>query len=330
MEETEPDILPWHLAAVETLAAAGARGRLGHAWLIHGPAGLGKRRLAETLAAALLRGIAPAEWSRALPRARSLADGPRSVLPDLHRLEPLPDKHTIGIDQVRALIEQLGYTSHGGGARVAIVALAEQLTTSAANSLLKTLEEPPAGAYLLLVSHEPGRLPATIRSRCQRIAVPRPDEETALAWLATVQSGRDWRALLGLAGGCPLRALEFAQQERDRRDRQWCGELASLLAGRAEGTALVDGWLREDAAGWLGWLQTRLEGLIRDLVCGDGPREDAGREYAELLEVFRQRPPAALFALRDGVSRLRRLADGGVNTALVLEALVVTWRRALV
>lgn len=319
-------ILPWQRPAVETLGAAAGRGRLGHAWLLHGPPGLGKRRLAGVLATALLEGIPPADWPRAFPVANTLADEPLPVLPDLHLLEPPPEKHSIGIDQVRALIEQLGFTSHGGGARVAIVSLAEQLSISAVNSLLKTLEEPPRGAYLLLVSHAPGRLPATVRSRCQRIPLERPDETSALAWLGAVQGGRDWRGLLSLAGGAPLRALEFAQQELDRRDAEWCAQVAALLAGEADGS-LVDGWLKEDASGWLDWLQGRLEGLIRDLARGEPPLAQTA-EYAALLAQVATRPTAALFALRDGVARLHRLADGGVNAAVALEALAVGWRRS--
>ncbi|MCC5860951.1 MAG: hypothetical protein JJT93_03465 [Gammaproteobacteria bacterium] len=318
-------VYPWQAEAVATLAGAAARDRLGHAWLLHGAAGLGKHRLAETLGAALVCGLSARHWAESLPATLESAEAPEVLLPDLHRLMPLPDKQTIGVDQVRALIEQFGYTSHGGGARVAIVSLAEQLTVSAANSLLKTLEEPPAGAYLLLVSHVPGRLPATLRSRCQRIALRAPGREEALAWLAGVEPGRDWARLLALSSGCPLRAVRYAGMDMDRRDAEWSVALAEALTRGRDLSAQVDGWLKEDPAVFLSWLEGQLEATLLALAGGDV--EDTGRDAGALPAALVGHPASALFRLRDGVRRLRRLVSSGANLALGLEAHLAACRR---
>lgn len=317
---------PWQAEAVATLAGAAARDRLGHAWLLHGSAGLGKYRLAETLGAALVCGLPARHWAENLPATLETAEAPEVLLPDLHRLMPLPDKHTIGVDQVRALIEQFGYTSHGGGARVAIISLAEQLTVSAANSLLKTLEEPPPGAYLLLVSHVPGRLPATLRSRCQRIAIRPPARQDALAWLAAVEPGRDWTRLLALSSGCPLRAVSYAAKDMDRRDAEWSAALAEALTGGGVLSAQVDGWLKDEPAVFLSWLEGRLEATLLALAGGDVA--DTGRDAGALPAALAGRPVSALFGLRDGVRRLRRLVNSGANLALGLEAQLAACRRA--
>ena len=319
-------VYPWQAQALATLSGAAARERLGHAWLLHGPAGLGKRRLAETLGAALVCGLPARHWQESLPASLETAEPPEVLLPDLHRLTPAPDKQSIGVDQVRALIEQFGYTSHGGGARVAIVSLAEQMTVSAANSLLKTLEEPPPEAYLLLVSHVPGRLPATLRSRCQRIAVKPPPRESALAWLAGVEPARDWARLLGLAGGSPLLAVSYAAKDMDRRDEEWSQGLAEMLTRGGDLPAAVDGWLKEDAPVFLAWLEGRIEAALRAMagVPDAGTQDGPGRALGEALA---SRPASALFSLRDGIRRLRRLADGGVNLSLGLEAQLAGWQR---
>lgn len=322
-------VLPWQRATVESLAAAGARERLGHAWLLHGPPGVGKGRLAEALGGALVAGLEPRDWAGALNDDTSGQPPEPATPPDLYRLTPLPDKRSIGVDQVRALIEQLGYTSHAGGARVVIVNLAEEMTTSAANSLLKTLEEPPPGVYLLLVSHAPGRLPATIRSRCQRLALLPPGTQTAIAWLSALEAGRNWPSLLELSGGAPLRALAMAESGLDRLDETWCEELAALLAQGGDLPGRVEGWLKGDPAGFLDWLQARLSRILCDLALRPGdPAEVGHAAYGRLLGVAATRSARSLFELHDGVSRLRRLVDGGVNIPLGLEALLVTWRRA--
>src|SRR6185436_2419089 len=103
--------------------------------------------------------------------------------------------------------------SHRGGRRVAIIHPAEDMNTATANSLLKILDEPPATAVFLLVSHRPARLLPTIRSRCVPVSVPLPEPKAAAAWLAGqgVRSPERW---LAFAGGAPLRALDYATGER--------------------------------------------------------------------------------------------------------------------
>ena len=101
------------------------------------------------------------------------------------------------------------------------------MNTATANSMLKNLEEPPAGAVFLLVSHRPARLLPTIRSRCVSVPVPVPDAKAAAAWLGA-QGVRNAERWLAFAGGAPLRALEYATGERGE-------DLARVLRGIASG-----------------------------------------------------------------------------------------------
>jgi DNA polymerase-3 subunit delta' len=119
----------------------------------------------------------------------------------------------IRIEQTRGLADFLNLASHRGGRRVAIIHPAEDMNVATANSLLKALEEPPADAIFLLVSHRPARLLPTIRSRCVPVPVPLPEAKAAAAWLTEkgVRSPERW---LAFAGGAPLRALDYATGER--------------------------------------------------------------------------------------------------------------------
>src|SRR5206468_10384305 len=112
--------------------------------------------------------------------------------PDLRLVEPIEidDDNVatpslwITVAHVRALIDWAALTSHRRIAKVAVIVPAERMNPAAANALLKTLEEPPAGTYLILASSEPGRLAPTIVSRCRKLLAPRPSADEARAWLA--------------------------------------------------------------------------------------------------------------------------------------------------
>jgi DNA polymerase-3 subunit delta' len=175
--------LPWHELAVSRVAAAIAEGRLPHALLVQGPAGVGKDAFAWTLAAALQcreRGPGLQPCGHCAECSLSFAGSH----PDLHVIRRTEDRKSIAVDQIRELSEALAMTSLRRGHRLAIVTPAHAMTPSAQNALLKTLEEPAARTLLMLVTPRPSALLATLRSRCQRVEIARPAAAAAAAWLA--------------------------------------------------------------------------------------------------------------------------------------------------
>ena len=214
----------WNQPILESLAARSAR--LPHALLVYGPRGVGKLALAERVAQLLL--------CEGKPKPCGVCDGCRWYLggnhPDFRRVEPEalakvqptdPEENEvkkpkqasiqIKIEQVRELADFLYVRSHRGAMRVALVHPAEDMNENASNALLKGLEEPPAGAMFILVSHRPAQLLPTIRSRCVAIPVPIPPREAALNWLAGKEI-KDAERWLAYAGGAPLRALDYAAE----------------------------------------------------------------------------------------------------------------------
>lgn len=225
---------PWNEPILQAFRERMAR--LPHALLVYGAPGVGKLALAERMAQLLL-----CEHADAACRPCGECDACRWFLggnhPDFRRLEPeaiakqpaeaeegeegtseaSPARRTrqpslqIKIEQVRELAGFLNLRSHRGRLRIALIHPAEDMNENAANAVLKGLEEPPAGAMFILVSHRPARLPATIRSRCVALAVPLPARETALKWLAS-QNVKDAERWLAYAGGAPLKAVQYAAE----------------------------------------------------------------------------------------------------------------------
>jgi DNA polymerase-3 subunit delta' len=215
---------PWNQPILDSLARRVER--LPHALLIHGPRGVGKLALAERAAQMLLcegekkpcgacdacrwflSGNHP-DFRRVEPEALAKDPAPESDEETGAARKPRNPSIVVKIEQVRELASFLYLRSHRGRLRVALVHPAEDLYENAANALLKGLEEPPAGAIFILVSHRPAQILPTILSRCVRIPVPIPPRETALQWLAA-QGVKDPQRWLAYAGGAPLRAVEHA------------------------------------------------------------------------------------------------------------------------
>jgi DNA polymerase-3 subunit delta' len=324
--------LPWQQGVVADLLAR--RARWPHAMLITGPKGIGKRTLAAALAGALVCETAGADGVPCgeCPGCRYVAAGQH---PDLRILEPIDvnddaakPAEWIGVDRIRLLTQWAQLTSHRGGAKVALIDPAERMNAAAANALLKTLEEPPANTFFILVSHQPGRLPATIVSRCQRIEAPRPTLAQGRAWLAA-QGVAVARDVLAQANGAPLAARALADGALQDERAAWMKALASPrgLSATALG-ARIDAGPRETR-------KDRLAAAIDWLIgwCADLARVRAGGmpaqnpDYrADLVELAQSVAGVALFRYHRRLLQQRALLAHPLQPRLVAEALLIDYR----
>ena len=210
-----------HDAAIARFQIAWSSGALHHAWLLTGPRGIGKASFARAAATRLLAdaagpaievpGIATPENH---PTARLIAAGSH---PDYRFLERIENKtgtalqRNISVDQIRDLGGLFSVTPAMSDWRVVVIDAADDLEASAANALLKMLEEPPAKCVFLLVSHAPGRLLPTIRSRCRTLAFqPLADDVLASVLAEQGQDPVKIPALIERAGGSIGKALSYA------------------------------------------------------------------------------------------------------------------------
>ena len=228
--------------------AALAGERMHHAWLLVGRSGLGKSAFALAAAHELVGGGPdPAQH----PDILILTHGPRTREDEKKREDGKPYERARGIkvDQIREVQRRLTTRPTLGSKRAVIVDPADDLETSAANALLKSLEEPPAGTYFLLVSHSPARLLPTIRSRCRMLRFPALGDEALGRFLAeqTDAAADERAAAVAAAAGSPGAALGFVamglaataktmRHIRDSGDPQFTarGELTALIGTRPE------------------------------------------------------------------------------------------------
>ncbi len=324
-------IYPWQSSVWQRLSADPHR--LPHALLLEGPAGIGKRDFSLALAAALLC-AKPLTQAGGCGRCPSCHWFRAGTHPDFCLLEPLTEeggeeeggqptrkKREITVAQVRALENFVNLSSVGGGARVVVLSPADALNPAAANALLKTLEEPGPATYFLLVTDQAQRLLPTVRSRCQRLSMPRPSQALARDWLA--RSGiPDAELCLALAGGAPLRAQALADgiclAER-RRFLEALAEPPSLnwleLAERAAKVELVP---------CLQWLQTWVYDLMAVKLTG---RIRYNQDFASCLQELGTRANVVrMHEFLRQLNQTKRFAQHPLNVQLVLEDLLLGYR----
>ena len=210
--------LTGHEAAEAAFEATRVRGRLHHAWLLTGPEGVGKATFAYRAARRLLG--APPDAAHGVLGANPDHPVSRQMIarshPDLFVLERVGEdgkvRKVIPVDEARSLAEFFSKSPANAPHRVAIVDAVDDLNANAANAILKTLEEPPPHGILLMVSHSPGRLLPTIRSRCRRLAFAPLAIEDAAAFVRQREdvSVEDSLRLANMAVGAPGRAWALA------------------------------------------------------------------------------------------------------------------------
>lgn len=318
MSDTQT-VFPWHTTLQRQLLAQRQQDVLHPVLMLCAQRFAGKKRFAHTLAGALLclsPEAVPAESGKGLQacgQCRSCELYAAGSHPDFHWLQLTEKRKTIGVDAVRELTEKLQLRAQLRGARVAVISAAELLTEAASNALLKSLEEPGADTFFLLLAERAGSVLPTVRSRSQRINLCLPSVDELGRWLSGDAPDEEIAAVVHRARGYPELALQLMQGESAQADLD---ELASaVLAGRASGEALakqIDAALLGD---FLDTLQLKLLELRR--LC-EGDTVQAG-----------QLGEAQLDRLSGRVTDAKRNLGRSPNVRLCLDSLVYRFQAAL-
>lgn len=322
-------LLPWLQGPAREILAT----QRSHALLLAAPEGVGQFELAQYLARAWLCEAAGADGAPCL-RCASCQLVEAHTHPDLLVLLPEALQEELGwaseeaaakatkakpskeikVEALRSAVEFAQQTSSRGVAKVVLIHPAERMNAISANTLLKTLEEPPGVARFILSTGAMDQLLPTIRSRCQHVTLALPPAEEALAWLRS-QGVDDPEVLLAAAGEQPLLALQLARQGVDART--WRGLPAEVARGRTAGLA---GW---PPALVVSTLQKLCHDAMR-VAAGAAPRYfPAGSVHARAQDLPR------LAAWARALERVARHDEHPWNAGLLVDALVGEAARAL-
>lgn len=308
------EVHPWQQHAWSDCCRRIQDNRLPHACLLHAAAGFGLQDFAELLAHNCL---CQSRTKEVMPCGRcaacKLVRGGNH--PDLVMVTGSGAKNNIKIEHIRQLHEFIYNSSHLGSYRVVLIKEADNMTMQAANSLLKSLEEPPPNCVFLLTTHWPSRLLPTIRSRCQTVRLATPPAEQTQAWLAAAagideQQAQEWLALYNQR---PVDALQ-AWRQRDGDDdasskKSFFADLKACLQNADLFLPTVEKWHQQQGELVHQWLLEMLSRKIREHIEGKG-------EASRLNYLYRLYDRQAL--------RYRQLSHN-LNARLQLESALSEW-----
>ncbi len=316
--------LPWQNTLWRQIVAR--RNAMPHALLLSGPQGIGKQRFAQQLAAGLL--CQAPQHGHSCGECRPCHLHSSGNHPDFLSVEP--EKRSIVVDQIRGLIEFSILTRHFKGPKLLLISPAEALNRHAANSLLKVLEEPPAECIFILISHAPGRLPATLRSRCQQLQLRAPTAALALTWMQQ-QGCAEKEALpaLEIAEGSPFRALEMLENDRVTQYQGLLNDILRLIKGQRNPVLVAREWKAIGGEWVVRWMLATIAKLGRYRLLS-GHEHDGGELAHAMQKIGERLDLACMLALYQHCLDTRRLQAAAItlNEPLLLEGLAIAWAEA--
>jgi DNA polymerase-3 subunit delta' len=320
-------VLPWQQQNWEHLCDYRLQNRVPQALLITGNKGLGKQHLANQFTFSLLC---------AKPQDNGLGCGycdsclllNAETHPDFIRISPDEPGKAITIGQIRSLVNRLTLKPQFESYRVVIVNPADLMNNAAVNAFLKCLEEPTERTLMLLITDKPTHLPATIISRCQKLAVAKPDKETAFAWLKqqnvdTLQCNAS--ALLGLAQGSPLLALDYANDGTLTLRNDCFKAWMDIAKQRRHPAIIAEDWHKLPESPLIFWITSWIIDIIKccyQLKAGWLYNPDMKEPLQELSQQLELKE---LYKLYDLVLISRQRINTQINKHTMFEEILIKW-----
>lgn len=313
-------LYPWMKTNFNRLLLRAHNNKLPNAFLIEGRRGLGKIALARQFAKKLLC----ADSALAGPACNTCNHCHwfnATTHPDFTQVNPAEKSHVIKVDQIRYLNGRIALKSHGEKYKIVIIAPAESMNINAANSLLKSLEEPPGDTLFLLVSHDAGLLPITVRSRCQRFIVHSPNKSDSIAWLQS-QSVADPERYLAMANDSPVTALDFSTRNMLDLYKSIIKDLEFIFEQQGSVISVAEKWHGYDLEPVLSWMGQWIRESIKARLLGTKSQQNT-----PLFNIKMDLP--LMFRAYTQTIQAGHLLKTAANKQMILESLLFTWNGQL-
>ena len=316
--------LPWQQQNWDQLCNYRMQNRIPQALLITGKSGLGKQHLADLFTASLLC-AKPQDNGLGCGHCDSCLLVDAETHPDFILIKPDEPGKAITIGQIRSLVTLLTLKPQFESYRVVIVSPADLMNNAAANAFLKCLEEPTERTVILLITDKPARLPATIVSRCQKLAVAKPDKEIAASWLSQQAIKDEPALLLSLTQGSPLLALDYANSGTLRL-RNDCFKAWMDIAKQHRHPALIaEEWYKLPESPLIFWITSWVIDLIKCSFQIKADRLFNPDLHESLQELSQRLELKGLYKFYDLLLLRRQLLDTQINKNTLFEEILITW-----
>jgi len=321
--------LPWHQNQWQLLSTAISGNKLHHALLLTGPEGIGLGQFANLLAARLLCPKSDNTGSMC-GECKSCILFKAGNHPDLMLLEPEEAGKQLKVELIRELVVFMQHTNQYGRKKVAIIDPAEAMNRSAANSLLKTLEEPPPDSLMVLLSHQPSLLPVTIRSRCQRIIFSASYAKQTVTWLekSIANPDVDVQDLLEIAQGAPFKVLDIVDKDPAGKRESLLQDLNNLRQANANLVHVAERWLGFGTNDVLRWLLLIFRQMTRLKLVQNGNLPVNTVKIPYLQALTNELDLAQIVSCYDETLKHYQALTGpfNLNQQGILEDLIIYWQ----
>jgi DNA polymerase-3 subunit delta' len=320
-------LFPWQQQSWDHLLHYRAQNRVPQALLITGNKGWGKQHLAGQFAISLLC-EKPRDDGFGCGQCASCLLFKAETHPDFIQIKPDEPGKAITIAQIRGLVTRLTLKPQFASYRVVIVNPADAMNNAAANAFLKCLEEPAERTVILLITDRPARLPATIVSRCQKLAVTKPNRETVLAWLKQQHAGLlpDQLALVfDLAQGSPLPALDYANEGAQALRNDCFKAWVDIAKQRRHPVLVAEDWHKLPDYPLFFWITSWIIDTIkcRYSIKAEGLYNPDLKKT--LQELSRQLELKELYDLYDLMLVSRQRLNTQINKQALFEEILIKW-----
>ena len=322
-------LLPWQQTQWSQIAGARQANRLAHALLLKEPAGAGAYEFARFLGCSLLCANPGYNYTPCgICKSCNLYEAGNHT--DLHIIQPEEQGKQIKVDQIRALIDFINLKSQFEGYKIAIIKPADAMNRSAANTLLKILEEPPPLSILILVTHRPEILPVTIRSRCQQIRFQSDFTPLSRDWLSgKINNEKIADILLVLAQGAPLAAL--AMHEKGTLDKQntVLADIDRLSTAEEDPVTTAKQWNAMGTEQVLLWMLQATVNMIRLKTSNANTHNCQTETWQRLSKLTNRLDLYKLMTCYDLLLRNYRMCTGPISydTQGLLEEFIIHWQQ---